>query len=130
MERTITIEDTLQENVDNAIEETKEALLAYLKENPELDECPCLFNDIDYNGTFHEIVGGCVPIYTSEIEATWYLYANELEEAYENHGFGDNPRENSGMTAIYCYIYDQVVEWWNDNAEEIFEEWKEEQDEE
>lgn len=70
MKRTITIEDTLQENVDQAIEETKDALLQYLNENPETEDVPCLFDDINYNGTFHEIVDDCVPIYTSEIEST------------------------------------------------------------
>lgn len=40
---------------------------------------------------------------------------------------GNNSRENNGLVAIYCYIYDRVVEWYNDNAEEIFDEWKEEQ---
>ena len=125
MKRTVEIEDTLQENVDGAIEETKNLLLEYLGENPDTDETPCLHNDLDYDGRFHEIVDSSVPIYTSEIEDTWYLHANKLEEAYENGGFGENPRDNNGMVAIYCYIEQTVAEWYHNNAEDIFDEWKE-----
>jgi hypothetical protein len=125
MKRTVEIEDTLQESVETAIEELKELLENYLKENPDTEETPCLSNDLDYSGGFHEIVDSSVPIYTKNIEDTWYLYASELEKAYENAGVGDNPRENNGMAAIYYYIHEKCVEWYNDNAEEIFDEWQE-----
>jgi hypothetical protein len=82
-----------------------------------------LGNDLDYSGQVHEIVDGSVPIYNKEIEDTWYLHGNQLEEAYENAGVGDNPRENSGMTAIYFYIHEQVAEWYHKNANYITEEW-------
>jgi hypothetical protein len=88
-----------------------------------------LNNDLDYSGAIHEIVDGSVPIYTSEIESTWYLYGSELERAYDNAGCGDNPRENDGMSAIYFYIMEQVQEWYNNNAEDIFDEWKEKKEE-
>lgn len=128
MKRTVEIEDGLQERVDSAIEDVKAALLSYLEDNSDTDETPCLNNDLDYNGSIHEIVDGSVPIYTKEIEDTWYLYASELEEAYENAGVGDNPRENNGMAAIYYYISDKVNEWYHNNADDIFEEWKEKRD--
>ena len=125
MKRTVEIEDTLQERVDSAIEDTKELLLQYLKDNPGTDELPCLYNDLDYNGGFHEIVDGSVPIYTSEIDDTWYMHASRLEEAYENAGVGENPRDTDGMAAIYYYIHQEVCEWYNDNAEDVFDEWAE-----
>ena len=127
MKRNIEIEDSLDERCENAIEAVKQELETYLKENPETDELPCLNNDLDYSGSIHEIVDGAVPIYTHEIEATWFLHARELESAYENSGIGDNSRENDGMTAIYCYIQDKVNEWYNKNAEKIFDAWKEKQ---
>lgn len=123
MKRTIEINDTLTERSDSAIADVKEQFLAYLDENKP-DSLPCLNNDLDYSGAIHGIVDGSVPIYTSEIRDIWYLYASELEEAYENAGVGDNPRENDGMAAIYFYIMEQVQEWYSDNAEEIFEEWQ------
>lgn len=128
MKRQVEIEDSLKARCDSAIEDVKQALLDYLKENPDTDSLPCLNNDLDYSGTIHEIVDGSVPIYTKEIEDTWYLYASELEEAYENAGVGDNPRENNGMAAIYYYIHDAVNTWYSDNAEEVFTEWREAQD--
>jgi hypothetical protein len=125
MKRTIEIDDTLQERVDTAIEEVTERLRDYLDDNPDTDEVPCLHNDLDYNGSVHEIIDGSVPVYTHEIKALWFLYQAELEEAYEQAGFGDNPLENNGMVAIYCYIEQQVTDWYNREAEDIFVQWRE-----
>lgn len=120
---TIEIDDTLQERVDAAIEEVKDLLTSYTKrEQP--DELPCLHNDLDYSGDVHGIIDSAVPIYTKEIEATWYLHGRDLEEAYENCGIGENPRENNGMAAIYCYIEAKVCEWYHDHAQDVFDELK------
>ena len=121
MKRTIEIEDTLEERVANAIESVQDELKSYVEQNPDKEELPCLNNDLDYSGTIHEIVDGAVPIYTYEIETTWFLHARELESAYENAGLGDNPRENNGMSAIYCYIMEQVQKWYSKHGEEYFE---------
>jgi len=125
MKRTVEIDDTLQERVDGATGEVADYLREWLDENPGTDELPCLHNDLDYGGAIHEIVDGSVPIYTQEIEDTWYLHAVELEDAYENAGVGDNPRENNGMAAIYFYIEQEISEWWEANAQDIFDEWYE-----
>lgn len=126
MKRNYEIDDTLQDRCDSAIEDVKTLLLEYLTENKP-DRLPCLNNDLDYSGSVHETVDSSVPVYTREIEDTWYLHASELEQAYENAGVGDNPRENDGMAAIYCYISDAVNKWYNDNAQDVFEEWQENQ---
>lgn len=123
MKRTIEINDTLQDRVDNAIDLVRDELENYLKENKP-DECPDLGNDLDYSGAIHEIVDGCVPIYTAEIKDTWYLHENELVSAYEDAGVGDNPHENNGMSAIYFYIHQEVCGWYANNAEEIFNKWE------
>lgn len=126
MKRTIEIEDSLSERVDSAIEDVKQCLLDYLKEN-EPDSLPDLGNDLDYDGSIHEIVDGSVPVYTYEIKCAWFLHGNDLGQAYENAGIGDNPMENDGMAAIYCYIDQAVREWYDGNAEDIFEQWQAEQ---
>lgn len=123
MKRTIEIEDTLNDRVESAISDVRTELENYLTENTP-ESCPCISNDLDYSGSIHEIVDGSVPIYTKEIEDTWYLHASELEEAYENAGCGENPRENNGMAAIYFYISEKVNDWYANNAESIFEEWQ------
>lgn len=128
--RTVEIEDSLEENANSAIQQVRDFLRDYLEENPDTDETPDIGNDLDYSGAVHEIIDGSVPIYTKEIEDTWYLYASELEEAYKDAGIGDNPRENNGMVAIYCYIEQKVHEWYRAEAGEIFETWKAEQNKE
>lgn len=123
--RTIEIDDTLPDCVENAIEQTEELLREYLADNPDLDEPPCLHNDLDYDGRFHEIVDGCVPVYTAELDAAWFLHSRALEEAYENAGIGTNSREKDGAVAVYCYIEEKACEWYSENAERIFNEIKE-----
>jgi hypothetical protein len=127
---TIEIEDTLQERVDSAIDEVRDLLKSYVRrEEPE--DLPCLHNDLDYSGDVHAIIDGSVPFRTSEIEATWYLHGQDLEEAYETVGIGTNPRENHGMTAIYCFVEQKVAEWYHSHAQAVFDEaLKEEGDDE
>jgi len=122
MRRNIEVDDTLQESVDGAIEQTKDELLGYLKANADTDELPD-WGELDYSGVLHEIIDGAVPIYTAEIDAAWFLYSNALEGAYENAGIGDNSRDNGGMVAIYCYIEQQVQEWFA----AVLDEWSEQE---
>ena len=113
----------MKEALDCATAEIGEYIEEYCKENkPTL--CPD-WGDLDCDGRLHEIIDSCVPIYNWEIRDAWYLYANELEEAYENAGVGDNPRENNGMAAIYFYLWEKSAEWAEENLETIFEEWEE-----
>jgi hypothetical protein len=122
----IEIEDTLPDRVEVAIDEVKEELIRYLNANNP-DMTPDL-NDLGYSGTIHEIVDGCVPVYTHEIETAWYLHSRELQQAYFDAGVGDNPRENDGMAAIYYYIDQQVSEWYDDNADDIMDTFEKEQE--
>lgn len=129
--RTVEIDDTLQECVDSAIEEVKTELLDYLKENPDIDETPDLGNDLDYSGRIHEIVDGSVPVYTREIEDIFYLHGSDVEKAFDDAGIGEKSDDSWPLgwraAAIYCYIEQEVGQWYHDNAEEIFETWKEAQ---
>lgn len=118
---TIEIDDVLDDCVNNAINQVKDEIINYLDEN-ELTECD--LNDINDNGIIHEIVDGCVPVYTHQIKSAWFLHSDKLEEAYENSGIGNNPMENNGMAAIYCYIEQEVHKWFNNNSEEFFDEYQ------
>lgn len=124
MKRTIEIEDTLQDYVYTAIEAVKTELLEYLKANPDVGATPCLHNDLDYNGAIHEIIDGSVPINTKEIRDIFYLHGSDVESAFEDAGIGEKNDENWPMgwkaAAIYCYIEQQVKEWYSANADEIF----------
>lgn len=114
--RTVEIKDDLQERIDNACEEVREYAIECMKED-ELEEAPD-FGDL-LSGQVTQIVDSAVPVYHSQIDALWFLYSNKFEEAYENAGIGDNPRDNDGMTAIYLYIWEQVAEWYKENREDI-----------
>jgi len=121
MKKTVDIEDSLDGRVEMAIEEVKNFLLEDLDSN-DPNSCPSISN-LDFSGRIHEIIDGSVPVYYSEIRDIWYLHSEELEEAYEESGIGSNSRENDGMTAIYCLIEKRVNEWYDKNAEDIFDEW-------
>lgn len=132
MKRTIEIEDCLQDCVDSACDSVKEALEDYLKENPDTEETPCISNDLDYSGAIHEIVDGSVPVYTREINDIFYLHGDKVEKAFDYAGIGEKKDEGWPCgwkaAAIYCYINDKVHEWYQNNADSIFEEWKEKQE--
>lgn len=129
MKQIIEIEDTLQDCVDGAIDQVKDKLNNYLAENPDTDTLPCLNNDLDYSGAIHEIIDGSVPIYTKEINDIFYLHGDEVEQAFDNAGIGNKDDKGWPMgwkpAAIYCYIQEQVNNWYHNEAEELFNEWKE-----
>lgn len=107
----------------------KQELLDFLKENPDRDELPDLGNDLDYSGAIHEIIDGSVPIYTKEIDDTFYLYGSEIEQAFDDAGISEKEDKGWPMgwkaAAIYCYIESKVHEWWHDNAQDVYDEWRE-----
>jgi hypothetical protein len=121
--RIVEVEDNLVEIIDGVKDEIKDLIIDYIKEN---GEAPDLYNDLDYDGSFHDIVDGAVPVYTSEINDLFYLYGDEMEEAFDNAGIGskDDPCWPMGWkaAAIYCYIEQEVSEWFQENIDDIFEE--------
>jgi len=128
MKRTVEINDTLQDCVDSAIESVKDELVSYLDSNPDTDETPDIGNDLDYSGAIHEIVDGSVPIHTREINDIFYLYGDEIEQAFDDAGIGNKDDKGWPMgwkaAAIYCYIEQQVNEWYRSNADDVFSEWQ------
>lgn len=125
---TIEIEDNLDEIVESAIDSVKTELLDYLEANPDQDELPCLNNDLDYSGSIHEIIDGAVPVYTYNQKCLYFLYESELDEAFDNAGIStrDEAKDNYIGMALYCYISDKVNEWYQDEAQEIFDTWRQE----
>lgn len=128
MKRTIEIEDTLSEIIDSLQSDVKDMTVEYLNDNPDLDNAPDLFNDLDYDGRYHELIDSSVPIYTSEINDLFYLYGNGFEEAFDNAGIGDKEDKHWPMgwkaAAIYCYLDQETAYWYENNKDEIFDEWK------
>lgn len=129
---TIEINDTLDERVESAIDSVKTELMDYLEANPGTDELFCLNNNLDYLGAIHEIIDGSVPIYTHELEDNWYLHSSKLEQAlddaglYSDEDLGRLSNEQRMMSAFYCYIQDAVNTWYQDEAQDVFDTWRQE----
>ncbi len=130
MKRQIEIDDTLGDCVESAIDSVKDELKSYLEQNPDTDELPCISNDLDYSGAIHKIIDGSVPIYTQEIADIFYLHGDECEQAFDDAGIGEKKDGDCWSmgwkaAAIYFYIESKVHEWYQSNAQDIFEEWQE-----
>ncbi len=125
MKVTIELNDTLEERVESAIDSVKTELMDYLEANPDQDELPCLNNDLDYSGAIHEIVDGATPCYTKELADNYYLHDSELDQAFDNAGCStrDEAGDNYIAQAHYFYIQEQVNEWYQDEAQALFDEW-------
>lgn len=128
MKKTVEIDDSLQECVDSACSAVADEVKQYLDDNPDTDSAPDL-GKLDYSGAIHEIIDGSVPIYTNEIRDIMYLHKQEVEEAFNSAGLGskdDNWPMGWEAAAIYCYIEQEVNEWYRNNSDDLFDEWKEE----
>jgi hypothetical protein len=129
--RTIEIDDTLQQCIDAACDDVRDALIDWLEEHHDVGDgepdAPCLHNDLDYSGRVHEIIDGSVPIYTSEIDGLWYLYGHEFEAAFDDAGIGDRRDEDWPCgwkpAAIYCYIEQCVTNWYAKSASDLVADW-------
>jgi len=124
----ISIEDNLQDWVNDAIEQVQKELENYIAQNKDLEETPCLNNDLDYSGAIHEIIDGAIPIYTDDINNAFYLHGDEIEQAFDDAGIGEKNDKGWPMgwrvAAIYCYIQEKVNEWYQENASDIFDDCK------
>ena len=121
MKVVIEMEDTLNETVEQVIEEAKEALLDKLRDNPDCETWHCLQDKWTYNGGDHEVCDSNVPLYTKEIDDLYYLYGEEFEEAYRNAGIGDGSEDNHKMSAIYCYLQEKMWDGINEWGEELID---------
>jgi len=125
MKRTVEINDTLDETVKSACDSVKDEALSYLDSNgdEDTDEAPDL-NDLDDRGAIHEIIDGATPIYNGEIRDLWYLYASDFEAALDNAGM-ETTADNRQQIAIFCYLEQTVLGWYEGEKGAIFDEWRE-----
>jgi hypothetical protein len=125
MKKTITIDDNLQEIIKRAESKTEHFLREYVEQNPNKVKqngkliAPDIDQDLDYDGSIHQIVDQCVPVYHKEIKDLWYLYGEQFESAYEDAGVGNKDQENWQSVAIYFYLYQELRKWYDKNAESI-----------
>lgn len=128
MKRQIEIEDTLDEIIESVKSDVKDLVDSFMNDNPDNEESPDLYNELDYDGSFHELIDSAVPIYTSEINDLFYLYGNQFETAFDDAGIGEKNDEGwpNGWkaAAIYCYIEQEIAEWYEQEKDDLYEEWR------
>lgn len=124
----VVMEDTLDRRVENAKEELrdylqkeKEERTASLPEGKKLEKAD--FEDMSNKAyeVIGEIADSNTPVYTQEIDQLWYLFGEELREAYENVGANNNPFSNNGMSAICYYIEQKLSEYLHEWIDEEIE---------
>lgn len=82
------IEKTLKERVDNAKQELRDDFKSCLQENSDIANFDDYLNHQSYD-TINDITGNNTPTNINEINGIYYLYGNELEQAYDNVKYGD-----------------------------------------
>ncbi len=111
MKRTIEIEDTLQENVDSCKEQILDRLVRYVEENSDVSD----FDEFNHNcgsDAVLEIIDNHIPTRYREIDSTYFLYKNELNEAFDNAGISTREEcDNYEQTAIICYLSEKTHEF-------------------
>lgn len=126
MRRKIEIDDTMDENIDCVKEELFNRTKDYLKENLDISDVDEVYQNIADD--VHEIVDSSTPIYYSEIDALFYLYGDEVEEAYKNAGCYTEPPENFRQVCIYFYLEEKAWDYWREDIVPLIEEYIEYKD--
>ena len=114
----ITIEDNLQDIVDDTKKKVKDDFIDYLKENKNISN----FDEYYQNkgcDDIHDICDSNTPIYHSDINGLYYLYGDEFNEAYNNAGIGDGKEDNHHAVAIYCYLEEKAFDYQRELEEQF-----------
>jgi hypothetical protein len=133
----IEMEDNLQEIIQSVSESIEYTLKEFLEDNPDwldkvnsyLTSCvvqaPELLGDLDHDGAIHSIIDNAVPTKTKELKDLWYLHGDEFEKAFDMAGIGGKTDNDWPMgwkpAAIYCYLEQQALQWYDDNCQEMVE---------
>jgi hypothetical protein len=124
MTNTATITDTLPEIIDSAWDEIIDVLKRYFTDYP-TEDCPD-WGDLDYSGSLHEIIDSSVPIYNRQLDELAYFHHREALIALEER-FGSRDGEwplGQFAAGLYCLIDEACQERFNDEAEDLWQEWQ------
>lgn len=120
-ERTVTIDDDLDERVSDVKSEILDNFKDYFKENEDMSDFDQYYQAQGCD-TVHEFTDSSTPIYYSDIDGLYYLYGDEFDDAYKNAGIGDGTEDNHRQVAIYCYISEKGFDYLRE-LETAFDEW-------
>lgn len=119
MLKTIEIDDSLEERIEEAIENLLTEYTDYICD----DDNKCQAVPEVRWGPFHYHLGFAVsealPTKQKEIDGLWYLHREKLEKAYDDFSLEDNPMANDGQMAIRYYMEDRVMDWYDENKDKV-----------
>jgi hypothetical protein len=125
---TAQLTDRLPEIIDSTWDEVVEQLKDHFILHG--GDLPCLHNDLDYDGTISNLIDSAVPIYNSELSELAYFHHNDAIAALEEtFGSADGDWPSGTFAAgVYQLIDNGINERWNEDAEDLWQEWLDEMD--
>jgi hypothetical protein len=125
---TAQLTDRLDEIIDSTWSDVTELLKEYFVANG--GDFPCLSNDLDYDGGVAELIDSAVPIYCAELnELAYFHHDAALSALVEQFGSADGDWPSGVFAAgLYCLIEQGVTQKWDEEAEDLWQEWLDELD--
>ncbi len=131
MTNTATITDTLPEIIDSAWDKITDVLKRYFTDYP-TEGCPDWGDLEDRSGSLHEIIDSSVPIYNRQLDALAYFHLRDALAALEDR-FGETYNGDWPMgtfcAGLYCLIDEACRQMFDDEAEDLWQEWQEQRNE-
>jgi len=124
MPNTARLTDNLPEIIDAAWEDVRSLLADEFIDNGD-SETPCLYNVLDYSGSFSEIIDSAVPIYTSELrELAYFHHDAAIAALIDTFGSADGDWPSGPFAAgLYTLIEQGVSERYDQEAADLWEQW-------
>ena len=128
MPNTAQLTDRLDGIVESTWDEVKELLKDYFIEHGA--DLPCLHNDLDYSGDVALLIDSAVPIYNAELsELAYFHHEAALSALVDTFGSADGEWPSGAFAAgLYCLIEQGVSSRWDEEAEDLWQEWLDELD--
>ena len=128
MPNTAQLTDRLDEIIDSTWSDVTDLLKDYFIENG--GDLPCLHNDLDYGGDVAGLIDSAVPIYCAELnELAYFHHDAALSALVEQFGSADGDWPSGVFAAgLYCLIEQGVTQKWDEEAEDLWQEWLDELD--
>ena len=128
MPNTAQLTDRLDEIIDSTWSDVTDLLKDYFVVHG--GDLPCLSNDLDYDGGVADLIDSAVPIYNAELnELAYFHHDAALSALVEQFGSADGDWPSGAFAAgLYCLIEQGVTQKWDEEAEDLWQEWLDELD--
>lgn len=125
---TVTLTDTLPGLIESACDGVRELLEQWFIEHEDRD-LPCLYNDLDYSGSVHELIESTIPVYTADLQALAYFHHESviaaLSEQFGSDALSVDWQSGAFAAGLYCLIDRGVSYWYGSAAEDLWDSWLE-----